>query len=425
MITRSVVDILQERGCIETMTPGLEEALKKSVGVYLGFDPTADSLHLGNLMGLVMLSWFQKCGHRVFALAGGATGMIGDPSGKSSERSLLDDETLAHNVASLTKFLKKILFVQGGVAPLILNNNDWLGEMSLIHFLRDVGKLFRVGPMIAKESVRARLQSEEGISFTEFSYQILQAYDFCFLHEHHGVSLQIGGSDQWGNITAGIELQRKRGGEPLHGLTFPLLTRSDGKKFGKTEEGAIWLSEERLSPYDFYQILVRIPDADVISLLKRLTFLPLGEIATIEAEMRAAHYIPNSAQKRLAAEVTRFVHGEEGLASALRVTAGMAPGESGVLLTRESLEKLERDIPPIALLRSEVVGVSFASFAVAIGLAPSKAEVVRLIKNGGAYLNNKRVEDPQLVLGEKDLIEEIYLLASAGKKRRLLVKLKG
>jgi tyrosyl-tRNA synthetase len=369
------------------------------------------------------LAWFQKFGHTPYVILGGATGRIGDPSGKSAERNLLDDATLAHNVHSIESFFHKILRFSSGPKPVILNNNDWFAKFSLIDFLRDVAKHFRVGQMLAKESVKARLQSEEGISFTEFSYQILQAYDFYYLNQHHGVTVQMGGSDQWGNITAGTELNRKLGGETLFGLTFPLITRSDGKKFGKSEEGAIWLSAEKLSPYQFYQYLVRIPDADVIVLLKRLTFLPLDEIRAIEEAMGRSDYPPNSAQRKLAEEVTRFVHGEAGLQAALRVTEGIAPGAESVL-SGAVLEALSKDMPNATLDKSDVVGQKYVDVAVKIGLLPSKGEGVRLIKNGGAYLNNEKIEEPTLLLTQEHLIDGKFLLFSAGKKKRILLRIR-
>jgi len=416
---KNVIDTLVERGFIDQMThEELRSRVNLPIKAYVGFDPTADSLHLGNLVGIMGLAWFQKFGHTPFAILGGATGLIGDPSGKSAERNLLDQETLAHNVSCLEKFFKKILNFPNGPRPVILNNNDWLGAFSLVDFLRDVGKHFRIGPMMAKEMVRTRLQSEEGMSFTEFSYQILQGYDFCHLCREHGVTLQMGGSDQWGNITAGTELNRKLGGETLFGLTFPLLTRSDGKKFGKSEEGAIWLSSEKLSPYQFYQYLVRVADADVIKLLKMLTFLDLEEIREIEAGMS----VPNSAQKRLAEEVTRFVHGEEGLQAALKVTEGMAPG-SEASLSGSVLRELAADMPSADLSLSDVVGQKYVDIGVKVGLLASKSEGTKLIKNGGAYLNNERVADPALTISSSDLIDEAYLLMSIGKKKRLLIKI--
>jgi tyrosyl-tRNA synthetase len=416
---KNVIDVLVERGFIDQITHAdLRERVNQPIKVYGGFDPTADSLHLGNLVLIMGLAWFQKFGHTPFAILGGATGLIGDPSGKSSERNLLDQETLSHNVRCLEAFFKKILDLPNGPRPVILNNNDWLGNFSLVDFLRDVGKHFRIGPMMAKEMVRTRIQGEEGMSFTEFSYQILQGYDFYYLCREHGVTLQLGGSDQWGNITAGTEFNRKLGGETLYGATFQLLTKSDGKKFGKSEEGAIWLSSDKLSPYQFYQYLVRVADADVIKLLKILTFLEMDEIREIEAGMS----VPNSAQKRLAEEVTRFVHGEEGLQAALKVTEGMAPG-SDAKLSGSVLKELAGDMPTAELSLADVVGQKYVDIAVRVGLVPSKSEGSKLIKNGGAYLNNERVADPALAIASSDLIDHTYLLLSAGKKKRLLIKI--
>lgn len=415
----NVIDALKERGFIDQMTSEeLRSAAEKPLKVYVGFDPTADSLHLGNLLGIVALTWFQKFGHTPYVLLGGATGRIGDPSGKSSERPLLDEKALAQHVKSLELFFHRLF--SHGQKPVVLNNEAWLGSFSLIDFLRDVGKHFRIGAMLGKESVRARLQSEEGMSFTEFSYQLLQAYDFYFLSQREGVSLQMGGSDQWGNITAGIELNRRLGGKPLYGLTFPLLTRKDGQKFGKSEEGAIWLSAEKLPPYHFYQHLFRIPDADVILLLRRLTFLELEEIEEIERAMRTSHYAPNTAQRRLADEVTRFVHGEEGLQIAHKVTEGIAPGAEAQL-SGALLRQLAADMPHATLSSQEVIGQKFVDVAARIGLVSSKSEAARLIQNGGAYFNNERIPTPAFCFEKKHLIDDSYLLLSAGKKKRILL----
>lgn len=416
---KNIIDVLLERGFVDQMTsPDLRIALEKPLKVYIGFDPTAPSLHLGNLVGVMALAWFQRFGHTPYAVVGGATGRIGDPSGKSSERPLLTDEVLASNVASLERFFHEILHFPQGPKPVILNNNQWLGEFNLLDFLRDVGKYFRVGPMLAKDSVRARLESEEGMSFTEFSYQILQGFDFYYLHKTENLLLQMGGSDQWGNITAGIELNRKLGGAPIYGLTFPLLTRSDGKKFGKTEEGAVWLSPDWLSPYQFYQYLFRTSDADVIRLLKMLTFLDLEEIQEIEKSMNE----PNSAQKRLAEEVTLFVHGRQGLDAALRVTEGISPGTEAKL-SAVVLKELARDMPHAQLNFSEVVAQRFVDVALKVGLVPSKAEAVRLVKNGGAYFNNERISDPSFSFEASHLIEGVYLLLGSGKKKRILIEI--
>jgi len=421
----NVIDILEDRGFIEAIAGEQlrAKAAAAPLKVYCGFDPTSDSLHLGNLVAIMGLAWFQRCGHTPVALIGGATAMIGDPSGKSSERQLLDGSTIAHNAVAIRKNLETILRWNSSSAPaLFLNNADWLSGFSLIEFLRDVGKHFRLSTMLAKESVKARLAVEAGMSFTEFCYQILQGYDFLHLFESYGVAVQMGGSDQWGNITAGIELIRKVSAHAAYGITFPLLVRSDGQKFGKSEKGAIWLSKEKLSPFEFYQYLVRIPDADIIVLMRLLTFMDMEEIRTYERAMQGATYEPNSAQKRLAVEVTRLVHGEEGVATALRATEGLAPG-SATELDATMLEALTQDIPTCSLPYSQVIGAGVLDLFVTSGLASSKGEARRLIQNGGAYLNNIKVEKESACVDIEQLIDGRFLLLAVGKKNKLLVSL--
>uniref|UniRef100_A0A7S2ZVR3 Tyrosine--tRNA ligase n=1 Tax=Rhodosorus marinus TaxID=101924 RepID=A0A7S2ZVR3_9RHOD len=321
-IDENIVDVLRARGLVDAVThEEIRESCENPVKVYCGFDPTADSLHLGNYIALVTLRWFQLCGHQPVALVGGATGKVGDPSGKSAERPIMSDETIDENLAGISKNIGQVLKpIDGADAttdPVIMNNIDWVGKLSFLDFLREVGIFARVGTMLSKDSVKLRMDSDEGMSFTEFTYQLLQAYDFMYLNERHGVRIQIGGSDQWGNITAGTELARKVNGVSLFGITFPLLTRSDGKKFGKSEGGAIWLSPEKLSPYQLYQYLVKIPDDDVCTFMRRLTFMDLKEIDQIEKSMAEEGYKANTAQKILGEEVTRILHGEEGVKSAL------------------------------------------------------------------------------------------------------------
>ncbi len=421
---KSLFSHLEERGLIDAIAgDNLEERLKTPLKVYVGFDPTADSLHLGNFLAIVTLAWFQRFGHTPVVLLGGATVRIGDPSGKSKERPLLDEKTIENNIASIRKNFEGVLDFSGNLPmPVFVNNNDWLSQFSFIDFLRDVGKSFRIGPMLAKESVRSRVQSEEGMSFTEFSYQLLQSYDFYHLMENQGVLMQIGGSDQWGNITAGIELVRKLTGKSAYGLTLPLLTRSDGKKFGKSEEGAIWLSKERLSPYQFYQHLVGISDADVIALMKKLTFMEMEEIASIEESMTKEEYVPNSAQKILASCLTEMLHGQSGLEAALRVTKGAGPGSLGKL-TEEGLKEIESDMPNVELSFSSVIGQRFVQVAVLAGLLASKGEGTRLIQNGGAYLNQEKVEDVAKTLEKSDLIGGEFLVLGSGKKKKILVRI--
>lgn len=414
---KNVIEILKERGFIDSVSSDeIVKLVEKPTRVYCGFDPTADSLHLGNLVAIVGLAWFQKCGHTPVVIVGGATGMIGDPSGKSIERQLLSEDAIAKNLIGIEKNLRSILKM--GEEPLFLNNYDWYKNFSFLTFLRDVGKYFRVGPMLAKDSVKIRLNSEEGLSFTEFSYQALQGYDFLHLFETHGVSIQLGGSDQWGNITAGTELIRKVSGKTGYGVTFPLLTKSDGQKFGKSEKGAVWLSAEKLSPYEFYQHLFRTDDADVIKLMRMLTFMDMAEIREYENNLTRS---PNAAQKRLAEEVTRIVHGEDALEIALKVTDVAKPG-SQTDLNVEALEALSKDMPSLQMSLADLMNAKIVDLLARSGLQPSKTEARKLIKNGGVYLNNKQVLDVDASIKPTDLIGEKLLLLAVGKKNKLLVR---
>ena len=417
---KGLIDTLQERGFIDSITSdSISKHLETKQKVYVGFDPTADSLHLGNLVGIIGLRWFQKFGHVPVVVLGGATGRIGDPSGKSHERPLLDDETLSKNVESISKHFERCLdYTDKQTTPVITNNNDWFKKFSFIDFLRDTGKHFRLGTMLAKDSVKTRLNSEEGISFTEFSYQVVQGYDFYHLSENENVTIQMGGSDQWGNITAGMELTRKLSRKEVFGVTFSLLTRSDGKKFGKSEEGAIWLAKEKCSPYKFYQYLFGMPDADVISLLKMLTFLPLEEIEDIRLQMESH---PNIAQRKLAEEVTFYVHGEEGLAIANKVTDAIRPG-SKAALDMEILQEVAEDMPSVFMSKSDVSEKKFTEVASESGLCSSKGEALRLIKNGGAYLNNEKILDADFVVQSNHILGDKYVLLGSGKKKKLLIK---
>lgn len=421
----NVIEILQERGFIEAMSSeSLKMLTQTPMSIYCGFDPTGDSLHLGHLIPIIGLAWFQKFGHTPVAIVGGATGMIGDPSGKTSERQLLDEATIEKNSEGIRKNLEAILDFQHPTAkPILLNNIDWFKNISFIQFLRDIGKLFRLGPMLSKDSVKSRMQSEEGMSFTEFSYQVLQGYDFLHLYKNYGVTIEMGGSDQWGNITAGIELVRKVEGKEVFGVTFPLLTRSDGQKFGKSEKGAIWLSSDKLSPYEFYQYLVRVEDADVIKMMKLLTFMDMNEIHKFETMMKEPGYAPRTAQKRLAEEVTRIVHGQEKLDIALKVTEGLAPGAE-TELNAAMLESLAANMPSSELNRSNIIEKKLIDLLVETGLQASKSEARRLIRNGGVYLNNEKIEDENFTLSAEHLIENRMILIAAGKKNKLLVRVK-
>lgn len=420
---KNVIEILKERGFIEAMSSEeLTTMVNQPIKVYCGFDPTSDSLHVGNMVAIMGLAWFQKCGHTPVVIVGGATGMIGDPSGKTAERQLLDAATIEKNLAGIRKNIEKILISDSNQnRAMILNNFDWFKEFSFIDVLRDIGKYFRIGTMLAKDSVRSRMNSEEGMSFTEFSYQVLQGYDFLHLFKAHGVSVELGGSDQWGNIIAGTDLIRKVLGKAAYGITFPLLTRSDGQKFGKSEKGAIWLSPEKLSPYEFYQYFIRMADADVITLMRLLTFMDMAEIKKYEQMMKSSDYVPNTAQKRLAEEVTKIVHGDEGLKVALKVTEGAAPGAS-TTLNATVLEGLASSMPSHTLSCAEVVNAKLIDLMVKSGLQSSKSEARRLIRNGGVYINNEQVLDENHVIANDTLIEGRLLLLAVGKKNKVLIR---
>lgn len=422
---RNIIDVLEERGLIEDKTgEEIREMANKPLKVYCGFDPTADSLHLGNLVAIMGLAWFQRFGHTPVVILGGATGMIGDPSGRSSERQLLDEDTLKTNLLGIRKNFDRVLdFAHPTAMPLMLDNLDWFKEMSFIQFLRDYGKLFRLGSMLAKDSVKTRLQSEDGMSYTEFAYQVMQGYDFLHLFDNYQVTLQLGGSDQWGNITAGTELIRKVHGKSAFGLTFPLLTKSDGQKFGKSEKGAVWLSPEKLSPYEFYQYLIRVEDADVIRLMRMLTFMELCEIHEYEKRMQQSDYIPRTAQKRLAQEITRLIHGEEGVNTAIQVTEGVAPG-SATILDADMLEQLSRDMQNYELASEQVLNKKLIDLMVELGLQPSKGEARRLIRNGGVYINNEKISDENCSINQDNLIANRLILLATGKKNKILIRIR-
>lgn len=421
----NIIDVLKERGFIEALTSEeLRTLAEKPLKVYCGFDPTSDSLHIGNMVAIMGLAWFQRCGHTPVIIVGGATGMIGDPSGKTSERQLLDPPTIQHNLQGIRKNIETVLAAnKSEISPIILNNYEWFKNFSFIDFLRDVGKYFRLGPMLAKESVRTRLSaSEEGMSFTEFCYQVLQGYDFLHLYQNLGVAVQLGGSDQWGNIIAGTELIKKVTGETSYGITLPLLVRSNGQKFGKSEKGAIWLSSEKLSPYEFYQYLFRVADPDVIPLMRLLTFMEMKDIRHYESMMKSTDYLPNTAQKRLAEEVTRIVHGESGLETALRVTAGASPGAQ-TKLDSQMLESLAGDMPSYTLKASEVIDAKLVDLLVRSGLQTSKGEARRLIRNGGVYINNEQVKDENQNVTDQHLIDGRLVLLAVGKKNKALIRI--
>jgi tyrosyl-tRNA synthetase len=392
--------------------------------VYVGFDPTGDSLHVGHLMALTILRRFQRAGHRPIAVVGGATGMIGDPSGRSEERNLLSVEDLERNVAGIEPQLRRFLdFDAGPQAAVLVNNYDWMGKFGYLEFLRDVGKHFPINVMLAKDSVRSRLeQIDAGLSYTEFSYMLLQAYDFVHLYDRFGCEIQAGGSDQWGNITAGIDLARRLRGVQLYGITCPLLTKSDGAKMGKTESGALWLSAERTSPYHFYQYWINLDDALVGKCLRFFTDLGREEIEAVLAE-HAEEPSRRAGQKRLAAELTRLVHGEGGLAVARRATDIFFGAEIDELSDAQ-LAGVFADVPSCEMPRArlEGPGLPIIDALCEAGLAGNKSIARRTILQGGAYVNNRRVEGIDARLTFADLAGETTLVLRAGKKRYALLR---
>jgi tyrosyl-tRNA synthetase len=422
-----LLDDLRWRGLVHQTTDdtGLGAWLEKAPRtVYAGFDPTADSLHVGHLLPLLMLRRFQQAGHKPIALVGGATGMIGDPSGKSAERNLLTHEQLQANIADVLPQMKQFLdFDSPKNAAILVNNFDWIGPFSYLEFLRDVGKHFPVNVMLAKDSVKGRLESDSGISYTEFSYMLVMAYDFVYLHDKHNCELQFGGSDQWGNITAGIDLARRMRGAQLYGLTAPLLTKSDGSKMGKTESGTVWLSPQRTSPYQFYQYWIRTEDADVGKVLRMMTFLSHEEIESLDAS-RAAAAAKRDSQRRLAEELTRLVHGNEGLHAAQRATE-IFYGAEIADLSDAQLSEVFADVPSQTLARNALTengGLPIIDALVAAGLSKSKSDARRTTQQGGAYVNNRRIESADARLTSGDLASETVMVLRAGRKNYALLR---
>ena len=390
--------------------------------VYAGFDPTADSLHVGSLLPLMLLRRFQKAGHRPIAIVGGATGMIGDPSGKSAERNLLSSEQLEANIAGIQVQMQKLLdFDSGDQSALLVNNNDWMKEFSYTAFLRDVGKNFPVNVMLGKDSVKSRLGSDAGLSYTEFSYMLLQAYDFVHLNKQYDCELQIGGSDQWGNVTAGIDLGRRMLSKQLYGMTCPLLTKADGTKMGKTESGAIWLSADRTSPYAFYQYWYNVADEDAGKCLRFLTELEHAEIEALDAARSEAPQKRES-QTKLAEELTRLIHGEAGLKKA-QLARDIFFGAEINNLTDADLADVLADVPSSELPWTRLSeGLPMIDAFVEVGLSKSKGDARRTIQQGGAYANNIRREDVATTLGPDDLASESMLVLRSGKKKYALLR---
>ncbi|PFH91147.1 tyrosine--tRNA ligase [Bacillus sp. AFS088145] len=416
----NILQDLEFRGLINQMTDeeGLQKLLsEESVSLYCGFDPTGDSLHIGHLLPVLMLKRFQVAGHKPIGLVGGATGMIGDPSGKKAERTLNTTETVKMFSERIRTQLLPFLNFEGENAAKVVNNFDWTGELDVITFLRDIGKNFGLNYMLAKDSVASRL--EAGISFTEFSYMILQSYDFLKLYQDHNCKLQIGGSDQWGNITAGMELIRKTEEDSkAFGLTVPLVTKADGSKFGKTEGGAVWLDPEKTTPYEFYQFWINTDDRDVVKYLKYFTFLTKEEILELEKQFNEAPE-QRIAQKALAAEVTKLVHGEEALDQAIKITEALFSG-SVKELTAAEIKQGFKDVPSFNLSEAEK---GLVDLLVEAKISPSKRQAREDVQNGAVYVNGDRIQDVATVLTKQDAIEEQFIIIRRGKKKYHLVTL--
>ena len=425
---KNFVEELKWRGMIHDITPGAEEELMKGpAAAYVGIDPTGDSLHIGHLVSVMILKHFQNCGHKPYALVGGATGMIGDPSMKSAERNLLDEETLGHNVECIKAQLGRFLDFDSDSpnAAKLVNNYDWMKDYTFINFARDIGKLITVNYMMSKDSVKKRLSrdSSEGMSFTEFSYQLLQGYDFLYLYEHEGVRLQLGGADQWGNITTGTELIRRTLGEQAFALTCPLITKSDGTKFGKTEKGNIWLDPKKTSPSEFYQFWLNVADDDAEKYIKIFTML---DRETIESAIEEHRQDPGrrSLQQLLAKEVTIMIHGETEYANALAASK-MLFGNS----TSEELRKLDEKtflavfngVPTFDVPKSELPCNILDFLAVRTGVFPSKGEARKMTAGGGVSINKDKVTDINYEVSEKDIMDGKYILAQKGKKNYFII----
>lgn len=424
---KTIFDELQWRGLVHSFTEGLPEVLaKEKVSVYIGFDPTSDSLQVGNLLALMGLARMQRFGHTPIALAGGGTGMIGDPSGKTSERQLLTPEVIAANVEAIKVQLAQFLDFDVKHNPAkIINNGDWLNTVSMMDFLRNVGKHFTVNYMVAKDSVKSRLDRENGISYTEFSYMLLQSYDFLQLFDNHNCTVQSGGSDQWGNIIAGVELIRKVRGESAYGLVYPLISGSDGNKLGKSETGTIFLSAERTSPYRFYQFWFNQEDAVVINQLKYFTWFEAPEIEDL-AQKLAERPEARDAQRSLAEEMTRLVHGETALANVKQASNALFGGDIAGLPAAD-IQDIFADVPSTSVKKAdfEGVGMAIADLLTETNVVKSKGEARRSIKGGGIYLNNVRVMDENRQVQLADSIEGQFLVLRKGKRHYHLVKVVG
>ncbi len=423
------VDELQWRGMIHDIMPGTREQLEKEMTTaYVGIDPTADSLHIGHLVSVMIMKHFQNCGHKPIILVGGATGMIGDPSGKSLERNLLDEATLRHNQQSIKKQIGRLLDFNSDApnAAVMVNNYNWMKELSFLDFIRDIGKLITVNYMMAKDSVKKRFNGEgEGMSFTEFSYQLVQGYDFLHLYQTHGCKLQLGGSDQWGNITTGTELIRRKIGGEAFALTCPLIKKADGTKFGKTESGNIWLDARYTSPYKFYQFWLNVSDQDAESYIKIFTLLDRQTIESLIERHRQAPHL-RELQKTLAREITCMVHSEqeyEKAAEASQILFGSASVEALKALDEQTLLQVFEGVPQFEIAKSEIeAGVDIIELtAEKCSVFPSKGEARKLIQGGGVAINKVKVADTARRIDSSDLISGKYIVVQKGKKNYFLI----
>ena len=421
-----LIEELRWRGMIRDIMPGTEEQLDKEMTTaYIGFDPTAESLHIGSLVPILLLVHLQKTGHKPIALIGGATGMVGDPSGKSEERNLLDEATLARNVAGIKCQLEKFLDFDPAKpnAAEMANNYDWFKNISFIDFLRDTGKHITVNYMMAKDSVKKRIEGEVGMSYTEFAYQLMQGYDFYWLYKNKNCKLQMGGSDQWGNITTGTELVRRKTGGEAFAFTCPLITKADGGKFGKTEKGNIWLDPALTTPYQFYQFWLNASDEDAEKWIKIFTFLLEVDINAF-IEIHKSDPAKRILQKELAKRVTEFVHGSQALKEAIATTEKLfndqsAPAES---LSVEDLEGMDGIVKSDFTKQKIETGIDVVSLLAETGIFPSKGEARKMVQSGGVSVNRKKVEDVQLIINQSLLLHDKYLLVQKGKKNYYLVK---
>jgi len=423
---KNFVEELRWRGMLQDIMPGTEELLSKEmVSGYIGFDPTSDSLGVGNLVQIMTLLHFQQCGHKPIALVGGATGMVGDPSGKSAERNLLNEEALQFNLASQKKQLEKFLdFGAGPNAAVIVNNYDWLKEYSFLEFIRDVGKHITISYMMAKDSVQSRLES--GMSFTEFSYQLVQGYDFYYLWKHNNVKVQMGGSDQWGNIVTGTELIRRKDGGEAFALTTPLIKKADGTKFGKTESGNVWLDPKKTSPYKFYQFWLNASDEDVKKYIRIFTLMTRDEIEAMEKEHDAAPHL-RILQKALAKDITTRVHssgGYDAAAEASEILFGKGTSEALNNLSEDDLLSVFEGVPQVEVDKVKLeAGINMIEFlSDTSGIFPSRGEAKKMLQGGGVAVNKTKVEDLNRHISSSDLLKGKYILIQKGKKNYYLIR---